>query len=218
MRRRRRWFVRGLISCGFAATAVLAMTVLVDVGDHRVREVGTRTARVDGLAPTRVAKSVHLDAAYVAPAGRVAPALGRLRLGRLGIDAPVVAVGWDAQTMAVPNDPRTLGWFEPSARLHDLAGSSLIAGHVSDASDRLGPLSALVRVRSGDVVEWRGSEGVIRFRVIGVQRFPRARGLPPSLFRVDGPHVLRLVTCTNRVVGPAGTHYVDNLVVSAVQD
>lgn len=121
--------------------------------------------------------------------------------------------------MAVPNDPGTLGWFEPSARLDDLAGTSLVAGHVSDASDRLGPFGALVRARRGDIVEWRHSAGrVVRFRVVAIQRFPRIRGLPPSLFRVEGPHTLQLVTCTGRVAGPSGVHYADNLVVSAVQE
>lgn len=134
------------------------------------------------------------------------------------MDAPVVAVGWDRDTMAVPNDPGTLGWFEPSARLDDLAGTTLIAGHVSDASDLPGPLASLVRARVGDVIAWRATSGrPVRFRVTSVQLFPRKTGIPPSLFRVDGPHALRLVTCSNRTVGPAGIHYSDNIVVSAVR-
>lgn len=168
--------------------------------------------------PPRVAPAAHLDSTYVAPPG-TSTGLGRVRIARLGVDAPVATVGWDGDTMAVPNDPGTLGWFEPSARPDDLAGASLVAGHVSDASDSPGPLAALVRARLGDVVEWRGSAGsVVRFRVISTQRFPRAAGLPASLFRVDGPHTLRLVTCAHRVTGPSGTHYTDNLVVSAVQE
>jgi hypothetical protein len=143
--------------------------------------------------------------------------LGQLRIARLGLAAPIVEVGWDGDTMAVPTDPGQLGWFSPSARLDDLAGVSLIAGHVSDSLDRPGPLRLLDHARVGDVVIWQGRGGLSRFRVTSIQRFPRSRGLPAALFHADGPHILRIVTCANRVAGPSGVHYTDNLVVSAVQ-
>ncbi|MGN6722513.1 MAG: class F sortase [Marmoricola sp.] len=215
VRRARRWVMRALIASVVICVTVLGTASFVETGGPRSREVAATPA--DPVMPHRVARATHLDSAYVAPPGATSTALGRVRIGRLGVDAPVTPVGWDGDTMAVPNDPGALGWFEPSARLDDLAGTSLIAGHVSDASDRPGPLAALVRSRAGDIVEWRGSGGhAIRFRVVSIQRFPRAAGLPASLFRVDGPHVLRLVTCTNRVASASGFHYTDNLVVSAV--
>ncbi len=47
-------------------------------------------------------------------------------------------------------------------------------------------------------------------------RAARSRGLPAHLFRTDGPHLLHLVTCTNRRnLSGGGFHYADNLVVSA---
>jgi len=119
--------------------------------------------------------------------------------------------------MSVPDDPAVLGWFSPSARVDDLAGVSLIAGHVSDSFDRAGPLAGLIKVRVGDTIEWRGLDSkTARFRVTAVERYPRVIGLPTSLFKVDGPHTLRLVTCATRTPGSTGVHYVDNLVVSAV--
>ena len=191
----------------------------MNVGDPGGREIASQGPRAATLAvPSRVAKPLHLLATYVAPPQRRTSTVGRLAIARLRIDAAVVPVGWDADTMAVPNDPSTLGWFEPSARLDDLAGTSLIAGHVSDASERPGALASLEKVRAGDVVEWRPrGGGVLRFRVVAIERFPRTDGLPTSLFRVDGPHMLRLVTCTKRVEGPGSAHYADNLVVSAVR-
>lgn len=209
--------VRGLIACLLTSAAVIGSAAWVATSDRPARQVTSARAAASLVSPARVAKPAHLATTYVAPPGLTAVALGRLRVARLGVDASVPPVGWDGEAMAVPNDPDRLGWFEPSARLDDLAGVSLIAGHVSDASDRPGPLASLVRARLGDVVEWRGSRGgIARFRVVSIQRFLRAAGLPTSLFRVDGPHTLRLVTCSGRVNGPSGIHYTDNLVVSAV--
>lgn len=168
-----------------------------------------------GNEPKGVATPIHLASTYAAPAHQRAPTAGQLRLGRLGIAAPVVQVGWDGTAMAVPDDPATLGWLESSAAIGDRAGVSLIAGHVSDRHDRAGPLSRLVEARVGDVIAWRSGSTVVRFAVVSIARYPRAEGLPTSLFRVDGPHVLRLVTCTDRTSGVFGFHYADNLVVSA---
>jgi hypothetical protein len=40
--------------------------------------------------------------------------------------------------------------------------------------------------------------------------------VPGTVFRTDGPHLLHLVTCTNRrSTGGGGFHYADNLVVTA---
>jgi hypothetical protein len=130
----------------------------------------------------------------------------------------MVGVGWDGDTLAVPNDPRTVGWFTPSAHREDLIGTSLVAGHVADTDGRPGALAPLVGARVGDVVVWRDALGrALRFRVVSIRRFPRAGGLPLSLLRPDGPHTLQLVTCTHRIPRGEGFHYTDNLVVSAVQ-
>lgn len=214
--RRGRWLLRASVALVLTCAAVLGSAVWVGTGDPRMPVRTVVPAQPFDPVPRRVAPATHLESPYVAPGGPIPAALGRLRLARLGIDAPVVPVGWDGDTMAVPNDPGTLGWFQPSARLDDLAGASLIAGHVSDASDRLGPLGRLIRARRGDVLEWRERARISRFRITAIRQFPRLRGLPASLFRVDGPHTLVLVTCTRRVVGPSGIHYADNLVVTAV--
>lgn len=169
------------------------------------------------LTPHRVARPRHLESTYVAPSGASARAWGRLRVDRLGVDAPVIEVGWDGDTMAVPNDPKTLGWLGSSAHLDDQAGTSLIASHVADPRGRSGALAVLAQARVGDTVEWRGSNSSrVRFRVTAIERFPRSAGLPVRLFAADGPHVLRLVTCTHKVRRASGFHYTDNLVVSAV--
>jgi len=214
VRRTRRWFWRGAIASALVGATVPATAVLLG---PQARDAAYRTSPPAVVAPTAVARPVHLNSSYRPARPARATVMGQLHIARLRLAAPIVAVGWDGDTMAVPTDPGQLGWFSPSARREDLAGVSLIAGPVSDTSDRPGPLAALEHARVGHLVLWQGSGGISRFRVTSIQRFPRSRGLPAALFHTDGPHILRVVTCATRVVGPSGVHYTDNLVVSAVQ-
>jgi len=143
---------------------------------------------------------------------------GSLQIPSLRIDAPVDAVGLDGTAMAVPNDPGRIGWLSSTARASDLAGASVLAGHVSDADDRPGALNRLVRIRLGAAIMWRGSDGRrVRFRVVRIKLFPRSRGLPAAMFSAAGRHELNLVTCAARVsTANGGFHYTSNLVVTAV--
>jgi hypothetical protein len=207
-----------------AAVTAITVTVLLAPGLRDSRESEVRCAlracvEATAAQPTKVASPRYLEQSYAAPDEPATAALGRLSIRRLRISAPVVGVGWDREAMSVPNDPHTLGWFTPTAHLDDLAGVSLVAGHVSDSADRPGTLARLGETHIGDVIQWQGSDGGVRtFRVVKIDRYPRATGLPPALFRVDGPHTLRLVTCATREVGQGGFHYTDNLVVSAVSE
>ena len=119
--------------------------------------------------------------------------------------------------MAIPDDPARLGWLSTTAASGDLMGSSVISGHVSDRRDRPGALWRLKAAERGDVMTWRSADGVMhRFVVRRVQHFARTRGVPARLFRTNGPHLLHLVTCSNRTsTSSGGIHYVDNLVVTA---
>ena len=84
------------------------------------------------------------------PPRRSSPATtspGRLALPRLGVDAPVQAVGVGPdRLLAVPDDPRTLGWWRGGATPGDAAGSVVVDGHV-DSAER-GP-GALFRPLTG---------------------------------------------------------------------
>ncbi|MFA6576734.1 MAG: class F sortase, partial [Nocardioides sp.] len=149
-------------------------------------------------------------------AARRRPA-GVLSIDRVGIRAFVDTVGLDRGTMAVPNDPRRLGWLATTSAAGELLGGSVVSGHVSDRHDRPGALWRLRHTRVGDVVRWTTPDGEAhRFVVRRVARYPRSRGVPGHLFRTDGPHLLHLVTCTNRRrTSGGGFHYADNLVVTA---
>lgn len=207
-----------------AAVAVLVplmvVVTAVVVGRGRPIDRATRTVpqpRPNRVEPSRVPKPLPMASPAGAPQDRPAESAGALRLPRLGIAMPVVRVGWDGTAVAVPDDPAIAGWFGSTAALPDRAGVSLIAAHVADRRDRAGPLARLVGARIGDVVVWSARGIPARFRVVSIGRYPRAAGLPAALFRVDGPHMLLVVTCTDRRSGVLGFHYADNLVVSAQQ-
>lgn len=178
--------------------------------------------------PTVRATPRYLEERYVAPrSSSRGPGPGllsrvsspaELSIPSVGIRAGVDAVGLDGTTMAVPNDPGRLGWLSGTAAAGDVIGSSVVSGHVSDRSDRPGALWRLRDVRPGDTVSWTGAGGETqRFVVRRVQRFARSSGVPARLFRTTGPHVLHVVTCSNRQASSGGGfHYADNLVVTAV--
>ena len=66
------------------------------------------------------------------------------------------------------------------------------------------------------MVRWTDGSGTSqRFVVRRIQRFPRSQGVPARLLRNSGPHLLHVVTCTNRQRTSTGFHYADNLVVTA---
>jgi len=172
------------------------------------------------LRPTVRPRPVYLTRSYRAPPELVrAGAGGSLQIPSLGVRVPVDAVGLDGTAMAVPDDPRRVGWLTRSARAGDLTGASVLAGHVSDREDRPGALFRLKDVRIGAVIRWRDDRNhEFRFRVVRVRMFALSRGLPASVFATDGPHVLNLVTCAQRVsTRDGGFHYRSNLVVTAVR-
>ena len=171
------------------------------------------------LQPTARASPKYLTRGYRAPPGLIqAGAGGTLRIPSLRLRAPVDAVEMDGSAMAVPNDPTRVGWLTSTARAGDLIGSSVLAGHVSDRSDRPGVLARLTTLEPGARIVWSDRSGrVHRFRVTSLRRFPRSTGLPASVFASEGPHELHLVTCADRVSTAAGGfHYRSNLVVTAL--
>jgi hypothetical protein len=175
--------------------------------------------RVQPAVPTERAHPEYLERSYRAPAPgrRSGQRAGTLGIPSLRLVAPVDAVGLDRGVMAIPTSPARIGWLRTTAVAGDRIGASVLSGHVSDSHDAPGVLSRLRSIRRGAVITWTTARGVRhRFVVTGTSRYPRTRGVPARLFRVDGPHVLHLVTCTARVsTASGGFHYTANLVVTA---
>ncbi|MFX0537526.1 class F sortase [Ornithinimicrobium sp. Y1847] len=139
----------------------------------------------------------------------------RLRIPDAGVDAPVDAVGVQADgQMEVPEDAARVGWYRfGPAPGHP--GSVVLAGHVDDAWGRAGSLAALHEVREGAEVEVELEDGTTTtYRIGSREQVAKADLAVDRLFARQGPEQLVLITCTGEWSRLSG-HYEDNLVVVA---
>lgn len=154
-----------------------------------------------------------IDTGYdgVEPRGRLGTTL---HYPALGITAPVVPVGARNGRLQVPSDTHHVGWFNRSAGLNELIGTSLIAGHVSNDHDVPGAFYKLRNASIGQVV----TVGSHKYKVTRKYAQARTKRLPAWVFTTTGHHKVALVTCTAKIVHPDGRfHYTKNLVVLATQ-
>lgn len=220
---------RGTVTATGDGTVRTAATRLPRVGLYTYRE---RIAGSETVTGTRTECGLVEETALALPVintGRGDPAGGarelqaarprptRVSLGRLGIDAPVAAVGIDlrAGALDVPVDIRRTGWWRDGAAPGDPRGAALIAGHVDSAARGPGAFFRLKDARAGDRVEVRTADGRTRaYRVTTVRTVLKGR-LPTDIYSLKGRARLVLVTCGGPF-DPAAGRYIDNIVVTAV--
>jgi hypothetical protein len=222
-----------LTMSGSARTAAARLQLLVGVGALVVGGVGvahtgapadlgsvpaTRAAAGPPADPGPAVGAAAVDRTEVAnPLPGTTEAPSRLRLPRLGVDAPVVPVSVAATgLLAVPDDPRTLGWWSGGAAPGGAAGSVVIDGHVDSASKGLGALSQLSHVRPGDEVTVAGRAGrTVGYTVVALRRYAKTALPAAEVFAQDVRPRLVVVTCGG-TFDPGTRHYADNVVVYAV--
>lgn len=172
------------------------------------------------LEPTGHATDRFVNQPYSAPTNSVSTpgAGGHLLIPSLRISAPIDVVQLDNGVMTIPNLTSQVGWLQGTAAFGDVTGASVIAGHVADDSDIPGALYKLKDLRAGAKIIWISPKGTRAvFVMVTAASYPRGTsGLPASIFRTDGPHVLNLITCFDKqTYGNGGFHYLRNLVVTA---
>ncbi|MFD6417571.1 class F sortase [Streptomyces sp. NPDC060194] len=216
---------RRLLGAAAALVAVLLSALAVVVwrdGPTRAADFGAMSAASPAApatdrpgAPGPGPSARRAEAADdPAPAPVAAPR--QLSLPRLGLRAPVDAVGVaeDGQT-EVPEDPDRVGWYRFSPAPGSDEGSSVIVGHVDSKNKGLGVLNALNEVREGDVVRVGRADGSTVSYEITARRTVGKKDLAASgAFRRDGRAVLTMITCALPYVRDAGG-YQNNLVVTA---
>jgi sortase (surface protein transpeptidase) len=147
---------------------------------------------------------------------REAPRPNRITIPATGVSAPVVALGRSADgTMQTPSGWEDTGWYEPGSEPGE-QGPAVVVGHVDSTS---GPavFYRLRELRRGDLVRIRRADGsVVRFRVEGIERWPKAEFPTRRVFTKTHVAALRLVTCSGDF-DPSTGHYVDNTIVYAVR-
>jgi Sortase domain len=147
---------------------------------------------------------------------REAPPPRRIAIPAIGVSADVVPLRLEPDgTMQSPDDWRETGWYEPGREPGE-RGPAVIAGHVDSTS---GPavFYRLRELRRGDVIRIRRADGsVVRFRVEGLERWPKAEFPTRRVFGRTRVSALRLVTCSGDFDASTG-HYVDNTIVYAAR-
>ena len=126
-----------------------------------------------------------------------------------------VSVGPDG-LLAVPANPRQLGWWSGSARPGLASGSVVIDGHVDSASLGLGALFRLREARPGDQIVLENAAGEsTAYRVVARRSYPKTSLPVAQVFAATvGPRLV-LLTCGG-AFDQATHHYADNIVVYAV--
>jgi hypothetical protein len=117
--------------------------------------------------------------------------------------------------MQTPEKWGDTGWYEPGNEPGEL-GPAVIAGHVDSTS---GPavFYRIRELRRGNLIRVRrGDDSVVRFRVEGLERWPKATFPTRRVFGRTPISTLRLVTCGGSFDSSTG-HYVDNTIVYAAR-
>ena len=132
-----------------------------------------------------------------------------------GETASVVPARTAGGELVVPDDIRTVGWWDGSAYAGDLFGSTVIAGHVDAPRQGRGYFARLLRITPGETITVRGGGHAAAYRVVSVEAVLKdalSSASPPFDQRVG--HRLVLMTCTG-AFDPATRSYDQNLVVTA---
>lgn len=153
------------------------------------------------------------SAALTLPEERLQPV--RLTVPAVGLDVQLdaVAVAADGQ-MEIPDEADRAGWYRHGPAPGDDTGSVVVAAHV-DTTTGPGEFLALTGVSEGDEVVVEMADGTsTAYRIVGGEQVAKTDLAADEIFRRDGNHVLRLVTCTGDW-SPQTARYTDNLVISA---
>jgi hypothetical protein len=131
----------------------------------------------------------------------------------IAIDIVEVSVSQDG-AMEIPEAFDQAGWYRHGPAPGASAGAAVVAGHVDTTSD-LAPLSQLNGLAAGTrVTVERDGAPALNYRVRSVELMAKDKFDGGSLFRRDGPHQLKLVTCGGRWLDEK-QDYSDNVIVTA---
>lgn len=141
----------------------------------------------------------------------------RIRIPRIGVDAPTVPLGLDRnQQIAVPplDQAKTTGWYKLGPSPGEV-GTAVVVGHVDSRATGRAVFYRLGALKPGDIIEVPRKDGKkARFVVDGVARYPKKK-LPLNLvYGHTGKAQLRVITCGGDY-DKAAKSYKDNIVVFA---
>jgi hypothetical protein len=145
-----------------------------------------------------------------------APPPRKIVIAAIGVSAKVIPLGLNRDhTMQTPENFANAGWYKPGPEPGE-RGTAVVVGHVDS---KRGPavFYRLRQLRRGNIIKIvRAGGSAVRFRVEGLERWPKARFPTRKVFRPARLSALRLVTCSGAFDTSSG-HYVDNTIVYAVR-
>jgi hypothetical protein len=170
----------------------------------------------------------HNTLAAARDVGRVPTAPGALaalvtpeqiEIPKLHVKAPIVAIGTTAgRELAVPTDPRVVGWWRHGAAPGARHGTAVLAGHINYAGVE-GSLARIGTLDPGDVVYVRGlhkgKRTTVRFKITGVHTYQKTALPYRQIFDQSTVGRLAIVTCGGPFDASTG-NYLDNIVAYAV--
>lgn len=132
----------------------------------------------------------------------------------LGISSSLLELGLnDDNTMEVPSDPASVGWFTKAPTPGSL-GPAVLAGHVT-WDQRPAVFFELANLRRDDTVEVTRRDGkTIVFTITEVEQYAKAEFPTDKVYGVIDHPGLRLITCAGDLDRDTGD-YNDNIVVYA---
>jgi sortase (surface protein transpeptidase) len=146
-----------------------------------------------------------------------APPPRRISIPAIRVSAHIIPLRLNPDhTMQTPRAYTLAGWYEPGVEPGE-RGPAVIVGHVDSRS---GP-AAFYRLRElhrGDVIAIVRADGsTVRFRVEGLERWPKTAFPTRRVFHRTPTSALRLVTCSG-TFDPDTGHYADNTIVYAARE
>jgi Sortase domain len=197
------------------AGALLLAGFILSGGDEHEDPPAARPLPQRALAPERPPRRTH-ERRLVDVVDREAARPRRLRIPAIGVSARVIPLRLAADgTMQTPRNFSETGWYEPGREPGE-RGPAVVVGHVDSTS---GP-AVFYRLRElhrGNVIGIARADGsVVRFRVEGLERWPKSAFPTRRVFGRTRVAALRLVTCSGNF-DPSTGHYVDNTIVYAAR-
>lgn len=134
----------------------------------------------------------------------------------IAVDVVDVGLG-DGKAMEIPDSFNEAGWYRYGPAPGDAEGNAVIAAHVDTVSD-LAPFSQLQSLQPGTRILVEQSDGtVLAYRVSEVANMDKDDFDGAGLFRRNGRHQLKLVTCGGEWLDDR-QDYSDNVVVTALPE
>jgi sortase (surface protein transpeptidase) len=210
----------------FAAAAALALLAVIafalggssePAGPPAARPLPAGTlADEQGSAYSQAGAMLGHRRPLVDVVDRDAAAPRRIRIPAIGVSASVGSLRLEKDgRMQTPKNFAATGWYEPGREPGE-KGPAVIAGHVDSKS---GPAAfyKLRKLKRGDLIRIvRADNTAVRFRVEGLERWPKSEFPTRKVFGRTRVSTLRLVTCSGNF-DPSSGHYEDNTIVYAVR-